>query len=550
LYNKFFGLFGVRLTYGKRKPKMKPDPSLLEDTTDIMELLDIFASRAEGRLSKNTIVGIGPTLRNFVSSTGITDITKITVKSLEDFKNAKIKRRVKNITINTYFKRIICFRRFFGLETEVDFLEVSKDRIEKIRKQIIIRREFERLLEVTDSIKHKSAYSLSYDRELRVGKNSDKEGYPRRGLLGLNWGDINFEKGTFEVHRKGGRLESLPLSPLSEKYLRELKESGNNGRIGPNDPVFVSESGKRLSYGTFYRNMKKDMQAAGIPEVKQHFHAFRHTCGTWITYKYGIKVAQRVLGHLHISTTEIYVHLAGIDFLIDKLRPDKSQHDELGEVEMKICPRCGAELTPDRVLCLCGYDFTLNKCPECGRSVEEDAKFCPYCTARVGIPKPECKCGYELKPEYKICPNCGKPTEEVKKLWNGRDLEKWRNVQPNMKTGKRRVRPAVKTPKTEVSQKDGKLPNRELENVKIKQTEVAARNLTNEDKSAKKLRSNNGSLCQSNMDCTAQPNNKPYEVILTSQKSRLVELLEEGWEPIWETLDEEYILRRMNKKVT
>jgi len=111
----------------------------------------------------------------------------------------------------------------------------------------------------------------------------------------------------------------------------------------------------------------------------------------------------------------------------------------------------------------------------------------------------------------------------------------------------------LKTPKTEVSQKDGRLPNRELEEMKKEQTKVVAHNLSTEDESAKKPRSNDGSygsLCQSNGGCTARPDGKSYEVMLTSQKSRMVELLEEGWELIGETSDEEYILRRMNKRVT
>jgi len=103
------------------------------------------------------------------------------------------------------------------------------------------------------------------------------------------------------------------------------------------------------------------MKRAGIPEEKEHPRAFRYTCGVRVAMEYGVHVAYQLLGHSQLQTTETYVHPMKDD-LMQKLRPDKAdKKNGSGKPKMKECPKCGAELTSDRKLCMCGYDFTQNR---------------------------------------------------------------------------------------------------------------------------------------------------------------------------------------------
>jgi integrase len=229
-----------------------------------------------------------------------------------------------------------------------------KHRIALPQKQIITVDEFNSLLEVVDDIALKAAVSILWERGVRIGMWKGKHEYTRQGLLGLNWGDIDFEKCTMEIHLKAGKSRIMPLGELSEKYLRQLKESRNNEKIGPTDPIFVSSKG-RMTFCRFYRKLREYMKKAGISKAKMYPRIFRFTCGTRVTKEYGVYVAMQLLGHSQSQTTRTHVHIS-TDDLIRMLRPDKSDK----KLKMKECPNCGVKLSPNRKLCLCGYDFSQN----------------------------------------------------------------------------------------------------------------------------------------------------------------------------------------------
>jgi site-specific recombinase XerD/RNA polymerase subunit RPABC4/transcription elongation factor Spt4 len=412
-----------------RKRKLNPCPSMLRRTTNLLELAELYREKADGIIKKWCIDQTVYRVKDFVAVTGKIDVREVTEEDFERFKQEKMKNEVKNISINSYFTSFLHFWGFLGIDLKLQYLQVDKDRIARLQKQVITNSEFTALLEVIDDLTFKAAIAILYERGIRVGEHSYKQGYPREGLLGLNWDDVDFEKCTMEIRLKGGKTQILPLGELSEKYLRELKESGNRGKIASMDPIFVSSWGRRMSYCHFHHKLSKYMESAGISKEKRHPHAFRHTCGTWITAVYGVYRAKQVLGHEHLQTTEIYVHLAGDD-LMQKLRPDKAdKKDEFSKPKMKECPKCGAQFTPDRKICICGYDFTQSRCHKCNSIIEKKAHFCPFCGTNLSPPQPECVCGRELRMDYKICPNCGRSVKDILALWKKKDFEIWGNLE-------------------------------------------------------------------------------------------------------------------------
>jgi len=491
-----------------------PHPELLGKTTKILELSNIFEEHTKGLFSKNTTDNVIKVVKLLVSELGISDIKEINYDLLNKRKNTMLDRGLVPVTINSYMSCINSFLLYFGLKIQVPRVKNRLGREAKIGKSLWTAEDFERVLEVIPSPKYRAAVALPYYIGIRAGKNSGKLGYPRIGLLGLNWRDINFEEGTITIIGKRGKAYVRPLPKIAEKYLRDLKETGNIGLTGPDDPVFVSNLGTRLCYDSLYRMLQIYCERARIPKEKRHLHALRHTRGTIETKKRGIRFAQGVLCQDNINSTILYEHINDEAYLKEVIRPDKAP-EEKKEVEMKKCPSCSAEITPDRKLCDCGYDFTQHRCPKCGKSTEKNAKFCTNCGVRIGIPTPECVCGQELRYDFNICPNCGRKTDAIKALWDEKSLKEWSRFSTNSN-----VKPS------EMSLPNGS-PNSFLQNASCSDVNKAS--------------------CVTN-NHQGNGNSKRYDAKIVSIE-QLVETIEEGWEIADKISPEKFVVRRKRADV-
>ncbi|HXB63422.1 MAG TPA: tyrosine-type recombinase/integrase [Solirubrobacteraceae bacterium] len=69
-----------------------------------------------------------------------------------------------------------------------------------------------------------------------------------------------------------------------------------------------SRPGEPIVGADLYRRFISACKRAGLPRVR--FHDLRHTFGTQAIRQFKIHELQRMLGHRHITTTEIYLHYA------------------------------------------------------------------------------------------------------------------------------------------------------------------------------------------------------------------------------------------------
>lgn len=56
----------------------------------------------------------------------------------------------------------------------------------------------------------------------------------------------------------------------------------------------------------------------------------------------------------------------------------------------------------------------MRYCPQCGKSVDDEARFCPYCSQSFekmfeNQPKSCLKCGKQIESNFAVCPYCGTP---------------------------------------------------------------------------------------------------------------------------------------------
>ena len=153
----------------------------------------------------------------------------------------------------------------------------------------------------------------------------------RRGeLLGLQWGDIDWENNQIHIVRNRVIVDgkSLVKEPKTESSVRVLdapemlmrklrvhrgKCLENRMRLGWNytvtDYIIVHPDGKPIYPEYISQLFTKLLEKAGLPKCR--FHDLRHLCASIMLLQgVNVKVAQERLGHKDIQTTlNIYSHV-------------------------------------------------------------------------------------------------------------------------------------------------------------------------------------------------------------------------------------------------
>lgn len=207
----------------------------------------------------------------------------------------------------------------------------------------------EELIAAARSWRDKALLTALWRTGQRIGDWSETHG--RHGLLGMSLADLDRRSGSVVVRLKGARDEHrVPVSeefwPLFARYLAEERGFGD-----PGAPAWLARGGRPLSYATFESALR---YLGGKVGAKVNAHMFRHSLAQALVETCGLKVAQEVLGHRHLSTTaDAYARvdqaalvraLEAANAALDRSRP----RDREGAV---------APETPDRASGDLGYAF-------------------------------------------------------------------------------------------------------------------------------------------------------------------------------------------------
>lgn len=138
--------------------------------------------------------------------------------------------------------------------------------------------------------------------------------------LALNVGDVNLAAGQEGLHvrdPKNRRERVVILGPNStEKSMRLLRRHLKDlGRLPETHPLFCSNRGTRLRYGTVLYHWSKLCARAGLCDEagvpRYTIHQLRHTVATELLEEgHRIETVQRRLGHLDIRTTMGYAEVS------------------------------------------------------------------------------------------------------------------------------------------------------------------------------------------------------------------------------------------------
>ncbi len=169
--------------------------------------------------------------------------------------------------------------------------------------------EIERLIEAPEGTKpldrrDRAILELLYATGLRVGE-----------LVSLDWPDVDLKARVLRVLGKGGKERMVPFgAPAAaalDAWLKDwdgiVRPPAGGGR--DEEPVFLSQGGRRLSDRSVRRIIDRYTAAAGVP-AGVHPHTLRHTFATHMLEEGAdLRTIQELLGHSSLATTQRYTHV-------------------------------------------------------------------------------------------------------------------------------------------------------------------------------------------------------------------------------------------------
>jgi integrase/recombinase XerC len=133
-------------------------------------------------------------------------------------------------------------------------------------------------------------------------------------LVGLDLDGLNLGELEVRVFGKGSKERIVPMGEPAAKVIARYLLSARPVLlgIGTTRAVFLNENGGRLSVRAIQALVKDYAKATGI-EKRVYPHMLRHSFAThMMDGGADLRVIQECLGHVNLSTTQIYTHVSQV----------------------------------------------------------------------------------------------------------------------------------------------------------------------------------------------------------------------------------------------
>lgn len=232
----------------------------------------------------------------------------VTEEDLENYAAELCRIGKSSATISRKFASIRCFYQcltVLGLVSENPAKRIKLDRTEKKLPQILSSQEIDLLLSQPDTrgpkgCRDKAMLELLYATGIRVTE-----------LIELNIRDVNLRAGMLYCNN-GRNRRTVPIYPtavttVSDYLVRARTQLTDD--LGGQSPLFVNLSGNRMTRQGFWKIIKSYAEQAHIAkEITPH--TLRHSFALHLLENGAdLKDIQVMLGHLDISSTQVYLQL-------------------------------------------------------------------------------------------------------------------------------------------------------------------------------------------------------------------------------------------------
>ena len=221
--------------------------------------------------------------------------------------------REKNYQKTTIVRKLATIRSFYKVLLKKGYIEtnpvseIRTPRVEKRLPHFLDTNEVERLLTAPEGtgfqpVRDRAILGTLYSTGLRVSE-----------LTSLNLADVDLVGEVIRARGKGQRERVIPLGSFAvralKEYLRLRETVQRKGDENQDEAVFLNRFGERLSSRSIRKILDKYIKITGLNK-KTSPHTLRHSFATHLLNRgANLRMVQELLGHKHLSTTQIYTHV-------------------------------------------------------------------------------------------------------------------------------------------------------------------------------------------------------------------------------------------------
>lgn len=279
------------------------------------QLLDQFLHYliVEKGLSRNTIGAYSHGLTRFLSHLREQGIQEIQEAGKFHIRGFLLTLGRKNLNTKSIVRDLVAIRAFFRFLIQEGILEsnpveeLESPKVARTLPEILTLKEIEQILEQPNlqtplGIRDRAMLETLYATGMRVSE-----------LTQLPTHQVNLEGGYVLVYGKGSKERIIPFGGEAMKwvsaYLKTARRILSKGKESPF--LFVNRSGKGMTRQRFWKSLKEYARRAGLRK-RITPHLLRHSFASHLLERGAdLRSVQMMLGHVDISTTQIYTHVAG-----------------------------------------------------------------------------------------------------------------------------------------------------------------------------------------------------------------------------------------------
>lgn len=266
----------------------------------------------EKGLSPNTIEAYSHDLNRFLTYLQRKEIAELGQVSKGDIRGFLLLLKKEGLSSKTLARILVSIRVFLRFLVEETVLshspaeEIESPKLPRTLPNILDLDEVERLLEQPDQglqgLRDRAMLELLYATGMRVSE-----------LMQLPVNHVHLEAGYVLLFGKGSKERIVPMGFEAmrwvQRYLQESRPQLLKGR--ESEFLFISRYGKPMSRQQFWKSIKAYGKKAGIRK-RITPHLLRHSFASHLLERGAdLRSVQLMLGHVDISTTQIYTHVTG-----------------------------------------------------------------------------------------------------------------------------------------------------------------------------------------------------------------------------------------------